>query len=83
MVLSWSRMMVVHFFLAARMPRFLRGHELAFETFGVPRELLYDNLKTAVLERVGDAIEHGAPFHAGAARQVDWLDPHVPTRPLA
>lgn len=63
MVLSWSRMMVVHFFLDARMPNFLHGHELAFETFGgVPRELLYDNLKSAVLERVGDAIRFNAKF---------------------
>src|SRR5690606_5252743 len=57
MVLSWSRMMYLRFFLDARMPSFLRGHQLAFETLGgVPREILYDNLKSAVLERVGDAI---------------------------
>ncbi len=57
MVLSWSRMVYLHFFLDARMPSFLRGHALAFEAFGgVPRELLYDNLKSAVLERVGEAI---------------------------
>lgn len=32
--------------------RFLRGHELAFAAFGgVPRELPYDNLKSAVLRR--------------------------------
>ena len=57
MVLSWSRMTYLHFFLDARMPSFLRGHELAFAAFGgVPRELLYDNLKSAVLERIGQAI---------------------------
>ncbi len=57
LVLSWSRAVFVHFFLDARMPSFLRGHVLAFEALGgVPRELLYDNLKSAVLERVGDAI---------------------------
>jgi hypothetical protein len=39
------------------MPSFLRGHVEAFEFFGgVPRVLLYDNLKSAVLERAGDAI---------------------------
>ena len=55
--LSWSRMTYLHFFLDARMPSFLRGHELAFAAFGgVPRELLYDNLKSAVIERVGQAI---------------------------
>lgn len=39
------------------MPSFLRGHVEAFGFFaGVPRVLLYDNLKSAVLERAGDAI---------------------------
>ncbi len=56
-VLSWSRRIYLEFFLNARMSCFLRGHEGAFRTFeGVPRVLLYDNLKSAVLERKGDAI---------------------------
>jgi transposase len=56
-VLSFSRKLFFRFFLDARMPNFLRGHVEAFEAFGgVPRHLLYDNLKSAVLERVGDAI---------------------------
>ena len=42
---------------SAAMPSFLRGHVEAFAFFGgVPRVLLYDNLKSAVLERAGDAI---------------------------
>lgn len=57
MVLSWSRQLFVRFYLGDAMPNFLRAHVAAFEFFGgVPRELLYDNLKSAVLERVGDAI---------------------------
>jgi transposase len=57
MVLSQSRMLYVHFFLGQTQSLFLRGHQLAFEFFGgVPRVLLYDNLKSAVLERIGDAI---------------------------
>jgi transposase len=57
MVLSFSRKLFFRFFLDARMPSFLRGHVEAFEAFGgVPRTLLYDNLKSAVVERVGDAI---------------------------
>ena len=57
MVLSHCRMVFLRFFLDARMDSFLRGHALAFIAFGgVPRVLLYDNLKSAVLERVGDAI---------------------------
>jgi hypothetical protein len=57
MVLSWSRQVFLRFYLNAAMPSFLRGHVEAFEFFGgVPRVALYDNLKSAVLERRGDAI---------------------------
>jgi len=57
MVLSYSRWIFLRFYLSAAMPSFLRGHVEAFEVFGgVARILLYDNLKSAVLERAGDAI---------------------------
>ena len=57
MVLSWSRAIFLRFYLSAAMPSFLRGHVDAFRAFhGVPRVLLYDNLKSAVLERFGQAI---------------------------
>ena len=57
MVLSWSRMIYLRFFLGAHRENFLRGHVGAFEAWnGVPRTLLYDNLKSAVLERQGQAI---------------------------
>jgi transposase len=57
MVLSWSRAIFLRFYLSAAMPSFLRGHVDAFRFFeGVPRVLLYDNLKSAVLERFGQAI---------------------------
>jgi transposase len=57
MVLSYSRRIFLRFFLDARMDCFLRGHAEAFIAFGgVARVLLYDNLKSAVLERVGDAV---------------------------
>jgi len=57
MVLSFSRMTFLRFYLDAKMPNFLRGHVDAFTHFqGVARVLLYDNLKSAVLERHGDAI---------------------------
>jgi hypothetical protein len=47
----------LQFFLDARMESFLRGHIAAFQAWnGLPRMLLYDNLKSAVLERQGDAI---------------------------
>ena len=57
MVLSHSRQIFLRFFLDARMENFLRGHVAAFQAFGgVARVLLYDNLKSAVLERQGQAI---------------------------
>ena len=57
MALSYSRRVFLRFFLDARIDAFLTGHALAFEAFGaVPRVVLYDNLKSAVLERQGDAI---------------------------
>ena len=52
LVLSYSRQVFLRFFTNQRLPVFLRGHIEAFERFdGVPRELLYDNPKTIVLER--------------------------------
>ncbi len=57
MVLSWSRQIFLRFYLNQQMENFLRGHVAAFEAWqGLPRVLLYDNLRSAVLERQGDAI---------------------------
>ncbi len=57
MVLSYSRRIFLRFLPGAAMPFFVRGHVEAFTDFGgVPRVLLYDNLKSAVVERHGDAI---------------------------
>ncbi len=57
MVLSWSRAIFLRFYLNQRMESFLHGHVSAFAAWGgLPRTLLYDNLKSAVLERQGDAI---------------------------
>ncbi|KYF98726.1 transposase [Sorangium cellulosum] len=57
MVLSYSRRIFLRFFPGAAMPFFVRGHVEAFAEFdGVPRVLLFDNLKSAVVERYGDAI---------------------------
>ena len=58
MVLSWSRQVFVKFFLDARMESFLRGHIAAFQAWnGLPRILLYDNLRSVVLGRQGDAVQ--------------------------
>jgi transposase len=57
-VLSWSRRPFLRFGYDMRMGSFLEAHQRAFEFFGgVPRVLLYDNLKSAVVARVGDAIQ--------------------------
>jgi transposase len=68
MTLSYSRRIFLHFSLNARMDSFLTGHVLAFEAFGgVPRIILSDNLKSAVLERIGDAIRFNPQYLAFAA----------------
>ncbi len=57
MVLSWSRAIDALFTLDQTLESFLRGHVHAFAYFAaVPRVILYDNLKSAVLERRGEAI---------------------------
>ena len=67
-VLSYSRRIFLRFYLGARMENFLRGHEAAFSAWnGVPRVLLYDNLKSAVLERRGEAIRFHPTLLAFAA----------------
>jgi transposase len=81
MVLSYSRAIYARFVLDMTMESFLRCHVLAFRHFGgIPRTALYDNLKTVVLERVGDVIRfhprfldfaghyHFAPIPVGIAR---------------
>jgi transposase len=68
MVLSWSRALFVRFFLNHRLSNFLLGHQLAFEAFGgCAKVLLYDNLKSAVLERKADAIRFNPALLAFAA----------------
>jgi transposase len=56
-VLSFSRAIFLRFYLGQQTENFLRGHEAAFARWGgLARVCLYDNLKSAVLERKGDAI---------------------------
>lgn len=57
LVLSFSRAMFARFFLSQTTDCFLQGHVEAFEALGgVPRTLLYDNLKSVVAERDGDLM---------------------------
>src|SRR5450432_2707242 len=58
MTLSYSRALYLEFFFDQTMENFLRGHVHAFEYWhGQPRVILYDNLKSAVLERRGNQIQ--------------------------
>src|SRR5580692_6446085 len=71
MTLSYSRALYLEFFFDQTTENFLRGHVHAFEQWnGQPRAILYDNLKSAVLERRGNQIlfnprllELSAPYH--------------------
>jgi len=81
MVLSYCRMVFLRFFLDARTDSFLRGHALAFIAFtGVPRVLLFDNLKSAVLERQGDAIRFNPALLALAGHYCFEPRPVAPAR---
>jgi len=63
MVLSWSRAIFVDFSLDQKMDTFLRMHRRALEFFGgVPRSILYDNLKSVVLHHVGATVQFNPRF---------------------
>jgi transposase len=56
-VLSYSRALYLEFFFDQTLENLLRGHVHAFAFWsGVPRIVLYDNMKSVVVERRGDAI---------------------------
>lgn len=78
MVLNYSRKLFLRFYLGASMSCFLDGHVQAFNFFqDVSRQCLYDNLKSAVLERIGDAIR----FHPTLLELAAWY--HFQPRPVA
>ena len=57
-VLCYSRMMYVEFTVSQKMEQFLACHQHAFAFFGnrVPKSMMVDNLKSAVLQRlIGEA----------------------------
>ncbi len=55
--LSYSRALYLEFFFDQTLENFLRGHVHAFQDWaGQPRVILYDNLRSAVLERRGSEI---------------------------
>jgi transposase len=67
MVLSWSRALFLDFSLDQRMETFCRMHQRAFGFFGgVPRKVLYDNLKSVVLHHIGSTVQFNPTFLAFA-----------------
>jgi len=57
LTLTYSRWIFLRFFLDQSLENFLRGHVYAFADLqGVTRHLLYDNLRSAVSERLGKAV---------------------------
>jgi len=68
MTLGWSRTMYLEFTTATDEAAFLRCHLHAFRYFGgVPREIVHDNLKTAVLARDGTGAIHWNPRYLDLA----------------
>ena len=81
MVLSWSRWMFLRFGVDQRMGSFLAHHEAAFEELGgVPRVILYDNLKSAVTQRIGDSVVFNPTLLAYAGHQRYEPRPCAPYR---
>lgn len=78
MTLSFSRALYLEFFFDQTQESFFRGHVRGFDFFGgVPRVILYDNLKSVVLERQGRAVH----FHP---RLIDLCSHyHFQPRPCA
>ncbi len=67
MVMRWSRALYVDFSLDQRMDTFLRMHERALAFFGgVPKRIVYDNLKSVVLHHVGSTVQFNPAFLAFA-----------------
>ena len=76
MTLAYSRMIFLKFFLCESSTHFIQGHLDAFEYFGgVPRNILIDNLKTGVTERIGSLIQFNESYLT--------LSRHSGFRPLA
>jgi transposase len=72
MVMSWSRALFIDFALDQQMETFLRMHRRALEFFagpdgrGVPKKIVYDNLKSVVLHHIGSTVQFNPRFLAFA-----------------
>jgi transposase len=66
MVMCHSRLLYIEFTRSEKFEEFIRCHENAFKFMGgkVPLEIWYDNLTSAVTERMGSLIRFNARFMA-------------------
>jgi transposase len=65
MVLCYSRYLYIEFTRSEKFEDFIRGHENAFGYFGgAPKECWYDNLATAVTDRMGSLVRFNSRFMA-------------------
>ena len=65
MVMAYSRMIYVEFTRSEKFEEFIRCHENAFKFFGgTPRECWYDNLTSAVSDRLGALVRFNTRFMA-------------------
>lgn len=65
MVLCFSRLMYLEFTRSEKFEDFIRCHENAFKFFGgVPLECWYDNLTSAVTDRIGPLVRFNSRFMA-------------------
>ena len=63
MTLSYSRLLYLEFTISQRLEDFINCHINAFRYFqGIPKKIIYDNLKTVVLARVHDKIQFNSKF---------------------
>ena len=67
MVMSWSRAIFIDFAFDQQMETFLRMHRRALGFFGgVPKRIVYDNLKSVVLHHIGSTVQFNPRFLAFA-----------------
>jgi transposase len=83
MTLGWSRAMYIEFTTQGDTASFMHCHQHAFAYFGgVPREVLHDNLKSAVIHRDADGTVHFNERYLDFALAMGFVPhPHRPYRP--
>lgn len=65
MVLAYSRYMYIEFTRSEKFEEFIRCHENGFKFFGgAPKECWYDNLASAVSDRIGSLVRFNSRFLA-------------------